>query len=187
MKLQFAWIGVFALALTGAVTGFAQDGTTSAKPSVGQSASRLAGKSTRNRKADQAATAATPAATTGVFSSGELVAQGFTIAGNTCMDFDSSQDFSGADRVSINIFALNANISGTQIIPLFGVPNSPYLSPTSDLIDGNNFIYSDGGGGSVGVGGSDLRIRVCNNSKNSMRYDQLTAYATGAQFAGNHF
>ncbi len=180
MRLQFVAFGVFALA----AMGFAQDeGTAPAKPSIGQSASRLIAKSTRSRKTDRIATAAT----TGVFSSGEVVAQGFTIARNTCMDFDSSQDFTGADRVSINIFALNANISATQIIPLFGVPNSPYLGPTSDLIDGSNFVYSDGGGGTVSVGGSDLRIRVCNNSKNSMRYDQLTAYATGAQFAGNHY
>ncbi|MDQ2898395.1 MAG: hypothetical protein M3Y07_01170 [Acidobacteriota bacterium] len=179
MKIQFALIGVFALVSMGALTGFAQD----SKPSIGQGASRLAAKSARIRKTDQSQTAAT----TGAFSSGELVAQGFTIAGNACMDFDSAQDFTGANQVSINIFALNQNISGTQIIPLFGVPNSPYLGPSSDLIDGQNFIYSDGGGGSVNVGGSDLRIRVCNNSKNSMRYDQLTAYATGAQFAGNHF
>ncbi|MGI8990243.1 MAG: hypothetical protein ACR2I2_11775 [Bryobacteraceae bacterium] len=175
MKIQFALIGVVALA----VTGFAQD----SKPSIGQSASRPAAKSVRSRKADQTQAAAA----TGAYSSGELVAQGFTIAGNTCMDFDSSQDFTGANQVAINIFALNQNISGTQIIPLFGVPNSPYLGPSSDLIDGANFIYSDGGGGTVSVFGSDLRIRVCNNSKNSMRYDQLTAYATGPQFAGNHF
>ena len=184
MKLTFASSLAFGAALVvGQTSLFAQDdSSTSTKPSIGVSGSRTTARSSRSRKTSQA-----QSSVVGAFSSGELVAQGFTVNGNSCMDFDSVQDLTGADHVTISIFALNANISATQIIPLFGVPNSPYLGPGADLIDGRNFVYSDGGGATVSVGGSDLSIRVCNSSRTAIRYDQLTAYATGAQFAGNHF
>ncbi|GAC1440666.1 MAG: hypothetical protein NVSMB58_37800 [Terriglobales bacterium] len=187
MTLNFltAVIVIASALIGGSVSGLAQDaadtGKAPAKPSLGVGPIRPATPAKSHSK-NQAGVANTA----GKFSSGELVAKGFTINPNSCSDFDSLQDLTGADKIVITILAVNFDLSYTEILPLFAVPNSPYFSPAGDVLSGADFIFTDSGGGAVAVGGSDLRIRVCNNSRNAIRYDQLTAYATGAQLGGNH-
>ena len=111
--------------------------------------------------------------------SSELLATNFVIQGNACSSFDSSQDFMGADTVAIALVGVNADIRQTQVIPLFGINQAPYMFASGKVLQGDSFFsFPDVGSGTVPVLGNLLSVRVCNNSRGTIRYTQLTLYVS---------
>jgi hypothetical protein len=109
--------------------------------------------------------------------SSEVLATNFVIQKNACISFDSSQDFMGADTVAIALVAVNADIRQTQVIPLFGISQAPYMFASGKVLQGDSFYpFPDVGSGTVPVLGNLLSVRICNNSSGTIRYTQLTLY-----------
>jgi len=109
----------------------------------------------------------------------EVLAQNFVVAGKSCVRFDSSLDFMGADTVGIAILALNADIRQTRVIPFFGVDGAPYMVASGKVLQGSGFYsFNDSGSGIVPVIGNQMFVRVCNDFTDAIRYTQLTVYVS---------
>jgi hypothetical protein len=122
---------------------------------------------------------ATPQADSNASYVSEVVAAGFFVEANSCAEYDSSLNFLGADTVGIAILALNADIRQTRVIPFFGVEGAAYMVASGKILQGDTFYpFMDGGSGTVPVLGGQMRLRICNDSPDTIKYTQLTAYAS---------
>ena len=107
----------------------------------------------------------------------EVLALNFVIPAKSCMRLDSSFDLMGADVIAIAIVGLNADIRKTRLIPFFGVDGAPYMVASGRVLQGDSFYsYMDAGSGTLPVLGSQMFVRVCNDSADAIRYSQLTCY-----------
>lgn len=105
----------------------------------------------------------------------EVIASEVTIAANGNAIFQSTLDFSGADKVGMAVTTLsdsNSTMTKVRFGVAWAAPGDWYV--LTDMVLGSGFYFIDHGGATVPVYGPFLKVIVFNDGTTPVRITQLS-------------